>query len=174
MLLKIFQSSNHLEALYFSSSLWHSFFHHDFEYLVILTTFECLNQILSVLCINSCTTCSILSLLEICSIFRLLMELMSSASKFLFSSLFLIIVCFLVWICFSKITILTVSGVWLDFSLYLGWIIWLSNSTEVSWRNMRSMTKFESFWLSEYIVETWLVDLEIHKFKESAMLIRVL
>jgi len=39
---------------------------------------------------------------------------------------------------------------------------------------MRSMTKFELFRLSEYLVGTWLVDLEIHKFKESAMSVRVL
>ena len=49
MLLKVFQSSNHLKVLYFSSSLWYFLFHYNFECLVILTTFEWLNQILFVL-----------------------------------------------------------------------------------------------------------------------------
>ena len=57
ILLKFFQSSKHLEDLYFSNPLWHSLLHHDFECLVILTIFECLSQILSVLCMNSCTSC---------------------------------------------------------------------------------------------------------------------
>ena len=57
-LLKFFQSSKHLEDLYFSNPLWHSSLHYDFKYLVILTTFECLSQILSVLCTISCTNCS--------------------------------------------------------------------------------------------------------------------
>jgi len=37
---------------------------------------------------------------------------------------------------------------------------------------MRLMTKFELFWLSKYLVETWLVDLDIYKLIESAMSVR--
>jgi len=38
---------------------------------------------------------------------------------------------------------------------------------------MRLMTKFKSLELSKYLVETWLVDLEIHRFIESAIFIRI-
>ena len=37
---------------------------------------------------------------------------------------------------------------------------------------MRSMTEFESFWLSKYLVGTWLVDLDIYKLIESTMSVR--
>ena len=147
---------------YFESfPLWCSLFYHNFECLVSLTIFECLNQISSVLCVNSCTTCSRSSLLAMCSIFNLLMDSMSSAMKFLSSLLFLTIVHFLVCMCSSKIIMLTISRAWSDNSLHLGWIVWLSNSAEVSQRNMRSITRFKLFWLSTYLVGTWLVDLNI-------------
>jgi len=145
ILLKDFQSFKLLEVLYSSSSLWQSSFHYDFKYLVILMTFECLNQISSVLCMNSCTTCSRLSLLEIWSILRLLTELISLTRKFFSFLLFLTLVWVLVWIYSSKIAILTMSGVWSNISLHSGWIVWLSNSDEVGQRNARSMTEFESF-----------------------------
>ena len=35
------------------------------------------------------------------------------------------------------------------------------------------MTEFESLELSEYLVGTWLVDLEIHRFIESAISVRI-
>ena len=35
------------------------------------------------------------------------------------------------------------------------------------------MTKFEPFWLSKYLVGTWLIELDIHRFIESAMSVRV-
>ena len=44
MFLKDFQSSKLLEVLYFSSSIWQSLFHYNFECLVILMTFEYLVQ----------------------------------------------------------------------------------------------------------------------------------
>ena len=37
---------------------------------------------------------------------------------------------------------------------------------------MRSMTEFKLFWLSEYLVGTWLVDLDIERFIEFAMSVR--
>ena len=37
---------------------------------------------------------------------------------------------------------------------------------------MRSMTKFELFWLSGYLVRTWLVGPNIQKFIEFVMLVR--
>jgi len=152
MLLKVFQSSKCFENLYFSNFLWHSLFHHDFECLVILTIFECLNQISSILYINFYTTCSRSFLLAICSVFNFLTDLVSLAMKFLSFLLFLIIVHFLVCIYFSKIIMLTMSRVWSNDSLHLGWIVWLSNSAEVSQRNMRLMTEFELFWLFTYLV----------------------
>jgi len=39
---------------------------------------------------------------------------------------------------------------------------------------MRSMVEFKSFTLSEYLVRTWLVDLDKYKFIEFAMLVRKL
>ena len=152
--LKIFQSSTHFEVLYFSSSLWHSLFHHNFECFVILTIFEYSNQILSIFLANSCTIHSRSFLLGIYSIFSSLIDMMSLARKFFSSSLFLIIFYFLVYICSSNITILTVSRVWFDNSLHSRWIVWVLNSDEVSWRNMRLITKFKLFWLSEYLVKT--------------------
>ena len=38
---------------------------------------------------------------------------------------------------------------------------------------MRLMTKFELLELSRYLVGIWLVDLEIHKFIESAISIEI-
>jgi len=37
---------------------------------------------------------------------------------------------------------------------------------------MRLMTEFELFWLTEYLVGTWLVDLDVHKLIESVMSVR--
>ena len=46
------------------------------------------------------------------------------------------------------------------------------NFDEVGQRNMRSITEFELFWLSKYLVGTWLVDLDIHKLIKSAISVR--
>ena len=45
-------------------------------------------------------------------------------------------------------------------------------SDESGLRNIKSMTKFESYWLSEYLVGTWLVDLDSSRFIESATSIK--
>ena len=42
--------------------------------------------------------------------------------------------------------------------------MWLLNSDEFRQRNMRLITKLESFKLSRYLVRTWLVDLDMYKF----------
>ena len=42
--------------------------------------------------------------------------------------------------------------------------MWLLNSNEFRQRNMRLITKLESFKLSKYLVRTWLVDLDMDKF----------
>ena len=129
--LKIFQSLTCFETLYFSSSLWHSLYYHNFKCIVILIIFGCLNQIFSILSANSYTICSRFSLLEMCSVFSPLMNSMSLARKLFSSLLFLMIIYFLVWICFSIIAISTVSGVWSDSNLHSRQIIWLSGSDEV-------------------------------------------
>ena len=110
ILLKFLQSLTCFETLYFSSFLWCSLFYHDFEYFVILTIFEYLNQILLVFSVNSCTVCSRVFLLEMCSMFSPLIASMSSAIKFFSCLLFLTIIYFLVWICSSIIAMSTVSG----------------------------------------------------------------
>ena len=91
MLLKILQSLISFETLYLLRALWYFLFYHNFECLVILTIFEHSNQICLILSANSCTICSRTSLLEIHSISSLLIESLSSARKFISSSLFLII-----------------------------------------------------------------------------------
>jgi len=171
--LKILQFLISFETLYLSRAFWQSSFHHNFKCLVILTIFKCLNQICLVLSVNSCTIPSRTSLLEICSLSGLLIEFLSSARKFDSSTLFLTIICFLVWIYSSIIAISTVSGAWFNDNLYSGHITWLSNSDEVSHKNIRTMTKLELLELSEYLVGTWLVDLEIHRFIESAISVRI-
>ena len=45
-------------------------------------------------------------------------------------------------------------------------------SDESGLRNIKSMTKFESYWLSEYLVGTWLVDLDSSRFIESTTSIK--
>ena len=94
MFLKILQSSTYFETLYFSSSPWYSSFHHNYEYFAILTIFEYLNQILSILLVNFYTICSRFFLLDMYSIFSTLMNLMSPARNFFSSLLFLTIVFF--------------------------------------------------------------------------------
>jgi len=151
------------ETLYLLRALWQSSFHHNFKYLVILTIFKYLNQIWLVLLVNSCTISSRTSLLKICPVSSLLIKLLSSTREFDSSMLFLTIVCFLVWIYSLNIAILIVSGVWSGNNLHSGQIVWLSNSEEISHKNMRLMTEFELLELSKYLVGTWLVDLKIHR-----------
>ena len=122
ILLKFFQSSKYLEDLYFSNPLWYSSLHYNFEYLVILTIFECLSQILSILCMNSCTSCSKSSLLLMWSGLSLLTDLIILVINLIYL-LFLMIVCFLVWMYFLKIKMFTISGVWSENIFHSGWII---------------------------------------------------
>ena len=97
---------------------------------------------------------------------------MSLARNFFYSLLFLTIVCFLVWTYSSIITISTVSGAWSDDNLHFGWVMWFLSSDEFGWKNMRSITKFKSFWFSKYLVRIWLVDLDKHKSIESTILLK--
>ena len=51
--------------------------------------------------------------------------------------------------CYSSIGIVTVRGVWSDNNLHSRWIVWLSSSTNPYLRNIRSITEFELWSLSE-------------------------
>ena len=159
--------------MYISKYLWQFSFHYDFKYLVILTIFACLHQVLSVLFANSCTMYLRSSLLLIWLVLSLLIDSMTLATKLISLLLFLTIVYFLVWIFSAKIEYFTVRRAWSDDNLQSGWIVWLSNSSEFGQRNMRSIIEFKLLGLSTYIVETWTIVLEIPKFKESAISISV-
>jgi len=73
-------------------------------------------------------------------------------------SLVLIIVCHLPWMNFSLIMISTVREVWLKRLYKLGRIIYISNSSELTQRNIKSITKLDLLELSVYLVGTWLID----------------
>ena len=45
-------------------------------------------------------------------------------------------------------------------------MIWSSNSSEFSYRNIRLIAKFELFGLSTYLIGIWIVVLEIHRLRE--------
>ena len=61
---------------------------------------------------------------------------------------------------------------WSEVRHQLGWIEWLSSSNELYQRNIRLMTEFESFALLEYLVGTWLMEINKFKLKESAIIRR--
>jgi len=172
VLLNNFQSFTCLDILYFASLNWQSSFHHTLKYFVILMSFECLNQMSSDLLANIWTVRLKVNLLVRFSVSSLLMLLMSSAMDLSFSSLILMIVYLLVRTCSLLIEILTVSGAWFYEYLYSEWIIWLLSFNKFGLRNIRLMTEFDSFILSEYLVKTWLVDLDKHKSIKSVMLVR--
>jgi len=135
-------------------------------------SFEYLNQISSDLSANLWTVWSRANLLVRFSVSSLLMLLVSSAMNLSFYSLILMIVHLVVRTCSLSIEILTVSRTWSYEYLYSGWIIWLLSSNKFCLRNIRLMTEFDSFISSEYLVGTWLVDLDKHKSIESAMSVR--
>ena len=110
--LKFFQSSKYLDSLYISKYLWQFSFHHTFECLVILASFECLHQLTFILFVKSCIICSRSFLLLMWLVLSLLINLMTSAIKLTSSLLFLMIVHFLVWMFSSKIETFTIKGVW--------------------------------------------------------------
>ena len=48
-------------------------------------------------------------------------------------------------------------------------MVWLLSSKEFGLKNMRLTTEFEFCTSSEYLVETWLVDIDKLRSKESEM-----
>ena len=63
----------------------------------------------------------------------------------------------------------TVRGAWSNDNLYSRWMVWLSSLTVLYLRNMRSMTEFEFWSLSEYLVRTGLVGYNSPNKRESIM-----
>jgi len=72
------------------------------------------------------------------------------------SSLPLVINCLQFLEC-SSIGIVIVRGVWSNNSFHSGWMVWLSNLTDLYLKNTKSITKFELWSLSKYLVRTELV-----------------
>ena len=158
--LNLFQSLSYLNCLYVSKSLWQLLSHHALECLVMFIILECLYHILSILSANDWTIVLRVSTLSKESVLSLLMKQMSLSMKWAFSSLFLSKDHFLFWTHSLRIEMSTVMGVWSDINLQFGWTQWLSCSIEFGCKNIRSNIKFESWVLSEYLVEKNLVSLD--------------
>ena len=94
---------------------------------------------------------------------------MRSLTKVFSLLLSLTIIHFLVWICSSTIRMVIVSGTWSEVKCHSDWIEWLSSSSNLNYRNIKLRTKFESWLLLEYLVETQLMGSDRPKLKESAM-----
>ena len=135
----------------------------------MLIIFEYLYHILSILLANSWIICSRTLLLQMHEIFIPLIFSISLLTNLFSSLLFLISMHLLVRIYSSKIKILTVRRAWSDVSFRSEWMIWLLYSNNSGLRNIRSITEFEFYWLSEYIVEICLVGLNNSKQKKLAI-----
>jgi len=56
-----------------------------------------------------------------------------------------------------------------------GKIICVSNSSELVWRNIKSITKFESLKLSTYLIRTYIINIDNFRLKlKSPVIIRIL
>ena len=139
---------------------------------MILITFEFFSQVFYTASANLLTALSRLAMSDILDVLIFLMNIMRSLININSSLLSLMIECFPELICSSIMVMTIVRGAWLDESLQLGWIKWLSNLLEPLQRNMRSMTEFESYSLSEYLVGTWLVGFDNSKLNESTIIRR--
>ena len=137
--LNCFQLAKLLDNLYFSKSLLQLMSYQLFKYFEILTILEFLSQALSTIQASRSTMFSndlMLNRLEMLmdEIF-LIKSLMNNIS----SSLPLVIECFQSLESCCSIGMVTVRKAWSDNNLHSGWMVWLSNSTELYLRNMRSM-----------------------------------
>jgi len=61
----------------------------------------------------------------------------------------------------------TERGAWSDDNLHSRWMVWLSSLTVLYLRNMRLITEFEFWSLSEYLVRTELVGYNSPSERES-------
>ena len=77
-----------------------------------------------------------------------------SFTKSTSSLLFLAIVLLLISTCSLAMGMVTIRGAWSDEQHQSGWMQWVFNSEEPYYKNIKSMTEFESLELSKYLVGT--------------------
>ena len=135
----------------------------------MLTIFEFFSHILSKEQVKEQTMFSREITLNKSLVLISLIALITSLTKIFSSLLFLIIICFFIWICSLMIRMVIVSRAWSDTKCQSGWIEWLSSSSDLNLKNIRFRTKFKSWLLSRYLVGTYLVGTESSRKKESAM-----
>ena len=170
ILLKSFQFSRLWDCQYFCSICQQSSFHHALKCLVILTIFEHLNQMSSIL-VTKCWTTSSKDLASwIGDVFKFLINQVRPSIKRFSSSLPLTKECRLVGMFSSSMWMSTVIGAWSDISLQSGWIWWWLNFIDEGWVKTRSKTEFEFWSLSENLVGKFSVRLDKAREKESAIL----
>ena len=172
--MNFFQSETESDMQYKFNSLLHSLFHYNLECLVILTYLEYLFQRFSVINVNSYTILSNNSLSGISAVLMLSSLFLSLLMKFSSFSLFLIMVCYLSWINFLLMIILTMKEVWLERLCKLGKIVWVFISSKLTWRNIKSITELYLLGLLVYLVRTWLIDIDNSKSNELVISLRVL
>ena len=169
MLLKSFQFSR-LHVCQYLFNVWlQSSFHHALECLVMLTIFECLNHMSSILIARCQTTSFKDSASWVDIVFKFLINWIRSSMKWFSSSLSLISDHCSVKILSSLMDISTVIRTWSDKSLYSGWIWWWLNSEEKGQRKTRSKAEFEFWSLSKNLVEKFSVSLEMARENKSAI-----
>ena len=151
----------------------HFSFHHFLECFVILICLAFVSHTCSIFDMNRLTMSSSLSQSIKLEVSRFLMIAVASLTKVASSSLFFSIKSLDERIFSSAIGIDTVRGAWLDKSHQLGWIEWLLSSVDLLWRNIRSITEFDSPSVSEYLVREGLVGSNSSKLKESAIIMRL-
>jgi len=145
-------------------------FYQLFKYFVTLIIFEFFTYTLSMMLARSFTVFSKWDISDKFVMSRFLMDAIISLINYSSSSLFLMIDLFLELIFSSTIGIIVVRGMWLEVGYYLEWIKWLSSLVEPHQKNIRLMTEFKSFALSEYLIGTWLMEIDKFKLKESAII----
>ena len=132
------------------------------------------SQILLTLLVKSLMILSKLAMSDKLDTLRFLMDKVMSLMKAASSSLSLMIEHLVELTLSLTIEIVMVRGTWSDVRCYSVCIEWLFNSLEPLRRNIRSMTEFESLILSEYLVETWLVEFDKSKLIELVIMRRSL
>ena len=171
--LNCFQLAIFLVDLYFSKSLLQLVSHQLFKCLKILIILEFLSQALLAIQVNESTMFSrdlVSDKLEV-SIEEMFF-IKSLMNDFSFS-LSLLIECLELLVCYSSIGIVTVRGVWSNDNLHFWWIVWLSSSTDLYLKNMRSITECEFWSLSKNLVRTGLVGYERLSKRKSIMSKRI-
>jgi len=145
-------------------------FYQLFKCFVTLIIFEFFTYTLSMMLARSFTVFSKWDISDKFVMSRFLMDAIISLINYSSSSLFLMIDLFLELIFSSTIGIIVVRGMWLEVGYYLEWIKWLSSLVEPHQKNIILMTEFKSFALSEYLIGTWLMEIDKFKLKESAII----